>query len=149
MSIRPAIETDVPQIDGLVKSLAHYYLDDPSGELPSWLDDTLTHEAFTSRIFDIEYLNFVFEESGSIAGYVSIKGAGHLYHLFVAEASQGKGISRLLWEHVKKHCQCNSFALRSSIYAVPIYKRFGFSESGPVGTKDGVSFQPMELRSEC
>jgi predicted GNAT family N-acyltransferase len=44
--------------------------------------------------------------------------------------------------------QSNRFTLRSSLYAVPIYKRFGFSESGPVGTKDGISFQPMELRRE-
>jgi len=149
VSIRRAIEADVSKVAVLVKSLAHYYLNEPNGELPSWLADTLTYEAFTSRISSAEYLNFVFEEAGSIVGYIAIKKPGHLYHLFVAEECHGQGVSRLLWEHAKRHCQCNCFSLRSSIYAVPVYKRFGFSESGPVGTKDGVSFQPMELRHEC
>lgn len=39
-------------------------------------------------------------------------------------------------------------SVRSSIYAVPVYKRFGFLESGPAGSKDGVSFEPMEYLSE-
>lgn len=149
MGIRKAIETDVPKVASLVKSLAHYYLNEPSRELPSWLADTLTYEAFAARISSTEYLNFVFEEAGSIVGYIAIKKTGHLYHLFVAEECQGRGVSRLLWEHAKRHCQCNCFSLRSSIYAVPVYKRFGFLESGPVGTKDGVSFQPMELHHKC
>ncbi len=148
MNIRPAVESDVPHIARLVRSLAHYYLDRTDGELPSWLDDTLTYEAFLSRISDPDYLNFVYEESGSVVGYISVKEAGHLYHLFVAEGFHGNGISRLLWEHAREHCHCSSFTLRSSLHAVPVYKRFGFTESGPVGTKDGVSFQPMELRGE-
>lgn len=146
MNIRPAVESDVPQVARLVKTLAHYYLDDPGRELPQWLDETLTYKAFSLRISGPDYLNFVYEESGSIVGYISVKGVGHLYHLFVAEGFQGNGISRLLWEHAREHCHCRSFTLRSSLYAVPVYKRFGFVESGPVGIKDGVSFQPMELR---
>lgn len=144
MGIRTANITDVPQLADLAKSLAHYYLSDPSGGLPSWLADTLTYEAFASRLSSAEYFNFVYEEDGSVIAYISINKNGHLYHLFVAEQFQGKGISRLLWECAKKSCQCNSYSLRSSLYAIPVYKRFGFSESGPVRTKDGVSFQPME-----
>ncbi len=66
MNIRPAVESDVPQVARLVKSLAHYYLDDPGRDLPPWLDDTLTYEAFSSRISDADYLNLVYEEAGSI-----------------------------------------------------------------------------------
>lgn len=145
MSIRTAIKTDVPAIAELVKSLAHYYLDDPGGTLPLWLEDTLTREAFLARISDANYSNVVFEESGSIAGYISVRSPGHLYHLFVPEEYQGKGISRSLWEYVRKQGQFSTFSVRSSIRAVPVYKRFGFMESGPVGTKNGISFQPMEL----
>jgi GNAT superfamily N-acetyltransferase len=149
MSIRPAIQTDVTQIAGLVKSLAHFYLDDPRAELPSWLNETLSDEAFTSRISSSKYLNFVFEEADSIVGYISIESPGHLYHLFVSEKFQGKGISRLLWEHARQNCHDTTFSLRSSLHAIPVYKQFGFSESGPVGTKDGVSFQPMRMQNKC
>lgn len=149
MSIRVAAKRDVPQIADLVASLAHYYLNDPSNKLPAWFSETLSLSAFYSRISSSEYQNFVFDEAGVIAGYISLKGGTHLYHLFVLEKSQGKGVARLLWNHAKECSQSNSFSLRSSIYAVPVYRRFGFSESGPLGTKDGISFQPMELRHEC
>lgn len=144
MNIRAANKADIPTLVNLVKSLAHYYLEDPNGKLPRWLDDTLTPEAFLARIVDADYLNLVFEEADSVVGYVSVKRSGHLYHLFVAEEFQGKGISRLLWEQVKRQCRCNSFTVRSSIHAIPVYSRFGFTESGPVRTREGVFFQQME-----
>lgn len=149
MSIRLATENDVSKVVDLVASLAPYYLDNSIHELPSWFRNSLSASAFLTRISSPEYMNFVFEEAGSIAGYISLKDKSHLYHLFVPEEYQGRGIARLLWEHVKECSHANVFFLRSSLYAVPIYKRFGFLESGPSGTKDGISFQPMELKNEC
>lgn len=149
MSIRAASHVDIEQMVRLVKSLAFYYLDNPNAELPLWLKESLTKEAFEIRVSSSDYLNFVYEEEGSVIGYISVKQPGHLYHLFVAEEFQGRGISRLLWNYVLRNSECKTFSLRSSLYAIPVYKKFGFSESGPVGTKDGVSFQPMELRITC
>jgi predicted N-acetyltransferase YhbS len=145
MSIRQATEADVIEVSTLVKSLAHFYLDEPENELPAWLSQTLTEKAFTERLSNGGYTNFVYEQNNKIIGYIALKKPNHLYHLFVLEQFQGKGISRLLWEYVKNSGQHASFTLRSSVYAVPIYKRFGFCESGQIGMKDGVSFQPMEL----
>ncbi|MCH8529481.1 MAG: GNAT family N-acetyltransferase [Saccharospirillum sp.] len=92
-----------------------------------------------------ECLNLVYEVDGSIVGYLAIKGGSHLYHLFVSEAHQGKGIAKQLWMAAIEGSPVKCFTLRSSLYAVPVYKRFGFEESGPAGLKDGISFQPMEL----
>ncbi len=146
MSIRQATEADVIEVSSLVKSLAHFYLSEPENELPAWLSQTLTENAFLERLSNGGYTNFVYEQNNKIIGYISLKKPNHLYHLFVLEQFQGRGISRLLWEHVKNSGQYGSFTLRSSVYAVPIYKRFGFCEFGQIGTKDGVSFQPMELK---
>jgi len=143
MSIRIATEQDVLPLAKLVAALAHYYLEDSSDVLPAWFSETLSVSAFSARIASAEYLNFLFEEAGVIAGYISIKGGAHLYHLFVAEEFHGRGIGRALWMHAKGRIQSNTVSLRSSIYAVPIYKKFGFYESGAVGIKDGISFQPM------
>ncbi|MBN0989797.1 GNAT family N-acetyltransferase [Amphritea pacifica] len=145
MSIRVVNEGDLPQIVSLVASLSHFYLDEPGKELPVWFRESITEAAFAGRVSSPEYLNLVYEEGGVLMGYISVKGGSHLYHLFVAQAFQGRGISRLLWLKAKEFSQSKRFSLRSSIYAVPVYKRFGFAESGPVGTKDGISFQPMEL----
>ncbi|MFY0665521.1 MAG: GNAT family N-acetyltransferase [Natronospirillum sp.] len=50
----------------------------------------------------------------------------------------------MLWAAAIQGFSASIFTVRSSLFAVPVYERFGFVASGPVGTKDGISFQPME-----
>ncbi len=145
MKIREAQQPDIKKIASLVRSLAHFYLDNSDFELPTWFSETLTERAFLERLSGVDYKNYVCEQNNNIIGYISLRKPNHLYHLFVAEPFQGMGISRLLWEHLKSCTQSNLFTLRSSIYAVPVYQQFGFVESGAMGIKDGISFQPMEL----
>lgn len=145
MSIRTATTSDAAQIADLVHSLAHCYLNNPVERLPQWFADTLRLSSFTRRLTGPDYINLIFEEEQKIVGYIALKGGSHLYHLFVSEAYQGRGIARKLWEEAQQASSHPSYTLRSSIYAVPVYRRFGFVESGPIGTKDGISYQPMEL----
>ena len=155
-AITLATKADALPLSVLVNGLSHYYLDAPKleapkAQLPDWLSDTLSEAAFTARIAEPSYINLVCkfkdEVSGSevIQGYMSIKDQSHIYHLFVAEAFQGKGIAKQLWNHARALTQSKSFTVRSSLFAVPVYKQFGFVEAEEVGCKDGVSFQPMKL----
>jgi len=145
VKIREATEHDVMQIKSLVASLAHFYMNDNTTELPAWFQGTLTESEFLKRVFSDVYSNYIYESQGEIVGYISMKETSHLYHLFVSEAHHGKGVSRCLWEHAKKECVSEKYTLRSSLYAVPIYRKFGFIEAGPAGVKDGIGFLPMEL----
>jgi len=146
MNIRVVTKNDVNDICKLVMSLSHYYLKDKEGELPEWFAATLTRTAFLKRIENIEFSNFLYESQGSIIGYIAMKGNSHLYHLFVAEKEQGKGIARKLWQYAIGYCVSDMYTLRSSLYAVPIYKKLGFVESDTVQEKEGIGFQPMELK---
>ena len=146
MSIRVAVKNDVVKISNLVASLSHFYLKDAKDPLPLWFDKTLTKDAFLERVAGAEYSNFVYETDDEIIGYISIKGSSHLFHLFVDEKHQGKGISRKLWEFATNVCASEVYTLRSSLFAVPVYRKFGFIESDVAGEKDGIGFQPMELR---
>lgn len=145
MTVRSATREEVPQIARLVHSLAHFYLDDAQTTLPEWFAETLSLSSFVTRVTSPEYRNWVYEVDGLVVGYIALKGESHLYHLFVAEEQQGKGIAKALWESAVRGSSANAFTVRSSLFAVPVYKRFGFVASGPVGTKDGISFQPMAL----
>lgn len=78
MSIRQATEADVIEVSGLVKSLAHFYLDEPENELPAWLSQTLTEKAFSERLSSSGYKNFVYEQNNKIIGYISLKKPNHL-----------------------------------------------------------------------
>lgn len=146
MEIRIAVKDDVIKIESLVASLSHFYLKNKDAELPKWFANSITDAAFSKRIEASEYANFVYALKGEIVGYISMKSGSHLYHLFVAEPHQGKGISRELWEFTAKMYVSHTYTLRSSLNAVPVYKRFGFLESGAASEKDGIGFQPMELR---
>ncbi len=148
MLIREAVQQDIEQVRALVASLQHFYLRDRNSKLPAWFESTLSIEAYEERFTGAAYKNFVYEHDQRVVAYISIKDAQHLYHLFVSEKYQGQGLSRKLWEHVKEQCPQKKYTLRSSIYAVPVYKQFGFIESGSVDEKDGIRFQAMHLSKE-
>lgn len=145
MTIRKATSQDVSAIRDLVLSLAHVYLNPQTTASPDWFAMTLTDNEFISRINCDDYLNFVYESAGDVAGYISVKKSGYLYHLFVAQPHQGKGIARKLWQHTSGQCQARVYKLRSSLHAVPVYEKFGFKVSGVAEIKDGIEYQPMEL----
>jgi len=145
MSIRVAIKEDVDQVCALVTSLSHFYLENKGDELPVWFANTLTKTAFVERFESSEYYNVVYEVDGNIAGYLSFKSHSHLYHLFVSEDYQRQGIAKQLWENATSVYPSDCYTLRSSLFAVPIYQAFGFRAVGEAGSKDGISYQPMEL----
>jgi GNAT superfamily N-acetyltransferase len=157
MSIRIAYAEDVKEIATLVRSLSHYYLpqkiwsaQDSSTKslstksLPSWLLSTLTEEQFLQRINSAEYSNYVYCIDDEIVGYIAMKESSHLYHLFVSEVYQGNGIANRLWKHICERCSVEKYTVRSSLYAVPVYKKWGFVETDSIKEKDGIRFQAME-----
>ena len=163
MSIRIAHAEDVKEIATLVRSLSHYYLPQKissaqdsstksssakslsTNRLPSWLLNTLAEEQFLQRINSAEYSNYVYCIDDEIVGYIAMKESSHLYHLFVSEAHQGNGIANGLWKHICGKCSAEKYSVRSSLYAVPVYKKWGFVETDMVREKDGIKFQAMAL----
>lgn len=145
MSIRFASHNDVDAIKALVTSLSRFYLKEQGATLPAWFLASLSTAAFLKRIHDSAYLNWVFEREGHVLAYLALKDGRHLYHLFVAETHQGQGIARMLWEHALTQCTSPSITVRSSLFAVPAYKKLGFIEIAPKGEKDGIEFQALEF----
>nr|MBO2513883.1 hypothetical protein [Gammaproteobacteria bacterium] len=86
---------------------------------------------------------------GEIVGVVGMRDGSHVYHLFVAEEHQGRGLGRVLREHAKAEClrrgRPAAFTVNSSRGAVPIYERFGFRIAAPEQEVEGVRFVPMRL----
>jgi GNAT superfamily N-acetyltransferase len=146
MNIRTANSGDASVLRSLGTELSRFYLRDPNAALPAWLAKGLSEAEFVVRLTSCDYCNYVYELNGKVVGYISIKRPGHLYHLFVHASHQGRGIARSLWEYAAGQTEVGGFTVRSSINAVPVYKRFGFVECAPAGENDGVLYQPMELR---
>ena len=145
MTIRKADSSDASRLRSLASDLSRFYLQDPDATPPAWLATSLSEVEFIDRLKSNDYYNYVYELNGEVVAYISIKRPGHLYHLFVTESHQGQGIARLLWEHASMQLKVCTYTVRSSMNAIPVYKRFGFVESASAGEKDGVFYQPMEL----
>ncbi|MCV2402428.1 GNAT family N-acetyltransferase [Marinomonas sp. C2222] len=141
--IRVAASGDAKAIQSLVMSLSHFYLEDIEAPLPKWFLKTLSLDAVIDRLTSSEYQTLVYVEDGIVCGYVSIKSESHLYHLFVCEEHQGKGIARQLWNAITSGSDVNTYTVRSSLYAVPVYERLGFQRTGEVASKEGICYLAM------
>jgi len=93
---------------------------------------------------------------GKVAGVLGIRDGRRVLHLFVAESLQRRGIASTLWDRARTELLAAADAVErvvnSSIYAVPVYERFGFEASGPRVVAGGVSYVPMQLtirRDDC
>jgi len=143
MLLRQAQVNDAQTLRSVVMSLSHYYLADGQQDLPDWFANTLTTSEFERRLNDKAFTHYVYLSNDRIVGYIALKQNKHLYHLFVLQAFHRQGIARKLWEYAIAQGSSDTYSLRSSLYAVTVYQRFGFVISGECEHKDGITFQPM------
>ncbi len=149
MEIREATIEDALAISNLIRPLAEQYIADefsPEGaaNLLASLDADAIEGYFTAG-----YEYHVAEEDGVLVGVVGVRDNSHLYHLFVADDSCGRGLARELWRVARGACReagnSGHFAVNSSKFAVGMYRNFGFLGAGPPQTRCGVTSIPMTL----
>jgi GNAT superfamily N-acetyltransferase len=82
-----------------------------------------------------------------LVGVIAVRPPCHLTLLFVDKAYHRRGVARLLWEatladesFVGGH---DAVTVSSSLYAVEVYKRFGFVPAGREKNHNGIISVPM------
>ena len=79
-----------------------------------------------------------------IVGVAVLRLPSHLYHLFVADDMQRRGIARRLWQAVRYHAAPDApVTVNASLHAVEAYRRLGFEAAGPARFERGLRFVPM------
>lgn len=149
MKIRPAGLTDAPRISALVRDLAARYIaHEFSAEATRRLLGSLEEPAIRGYLAS-GYRYHVAEENGELVGVVAMRDNRHLYHLFVAEPFQCKGLARALWQAARdaslEACNPGVFTVNSSRFAVGLYEKLGFVGHGEVVDESGVIHTPMKL----
>ena len=149
MIIRKAKRDDIDGISQLITQLViKYILPTCSQEGGQLILNSMAPNCI-SNYFDAGYEYHVAELKGELIGVVGMKENAHLYHLFVAEALQGNGISRKLWEQARDECLANGnqgkFTVNSALNAADVYLKFGFVPVSGIREKQGVKDMPMEL----
>ena len=145
MLIRPVITGDIDKIIPFVISLSKQYFIEEGNDLPDWYSKTLEKSSFLARLNGNDYYNISFEENGEIIGYASFKKPNNIYHLFVKASNHRSGVARLLWNAMKDAFPADHYTVRSSIYAIPVYEKFGFRPAGQAKSQMGLRYQPMVL----
>jgi GNAT superfamily N-acetyltransferase len=149
MKIVHATVEDAPRISALICQLSKTFLVHPSGEGAEPFLESINEPAIQGYISARNFEYFVAESHGTLAGVVALRDNSHLFHLFVAQALQARGIGGELWKMVKLRAielgNPGNFTVNSSLNAVAVYQKFGFVASGPIVQTHGVTFQPMQL----
>lgn len=149
-AIRLASESDSEAISQLTRGLSERFIaHEFSEEGRMNLLSSMTTELTRQRIRD-GFRYHVYEEDGALLGVAATRDNAHLYHLFVAEPAQRRGLARRLYEAARQACLDaggpKSFTVNASRFAAPMYERFGFVRESEEINKGGVIFIPMVLR---
>ncbi|WP_334074616.1 MULTISPECIES: GNAT family N-acetyltransferase [Paenibacillus] len=90
------------------------------------------------------------KEKGDWTGVIATLGENHLFLLFVKREYHRQGMANRLFRTVEERCRSfpgiQRITVNSSRYAVPFYRRLGFTETGIERTVNGIRFTPMEFR---
>jgi len=102
------------------------------------------------KILAGQRFHLAWREDGRLAGVAAMRDDCHLFQLFVSTRLHGRGIARQLWRRAMRdavrRAGTRRFTLNASAMAVPVYRRFGFVDSGPpTVSQTGLVTRPMHL----
>lgn len=147
MNIRLASIDDAEAISALIYTLAEKYVvpEFPMHAANALLVSMLPEGIRKHMRSGCRY--HVAESNGRVIGTICMKDNKHLYHLFVTEAHQRKGIARDLWLTALAACRATGytggFTVNSSRQSLGVYEKLGFIAQPVSRTRDGVISIPM------
>jgi GNAT superfamily N-acetyltransferase len=83
------------------------------------------------------------DDAGRLIGLAALRPPRHLFHLFVAEAWQGRGLGLQLFRAVSLGNEHLPLTVNSSLAAVGFYTRLGFRPTQALQFNDGIHYLPM------
>lgn len=149
LRIRRATSDDASAVSALILSLAHHFLLHTDGSDADAFLLALEPAGIERNIAAAEFDYYVGMVGSQLAGVVAVRHGTHLFHLFVREAFQRRGVARALWSHVKGVYGWPSASVMTTVnstpFALSFYERVGFRAAGPRAETNGIAFIPMQL----
>jgi GNAT superfamily N-acetyltransferase len=148
MQFRRATLEDAYAISQLIQVLAHGFVSNSDGSGAEQFWASVSESAEASYIANPRYAYTVAMSGEVLAGFIAMRDTSHVFHLFVSHQFQRQGLATKLWAHelalAHESGHAAPFTVNSSLNAVPVYRRFGFTAVSAVTHAHGVSFLPME-----
>lgn len=150
--IRPATPADAAAISVLIQTLAQQFIiaDFSAAGQQHFLQAHCDHAI--SQLMANGLCYWLAEDGDALLGCIGMRHYQHLYHLFVRQDQQGRGLARQLWQLAQQVCTQHgnkgTYTVNASLNAVPVYQAFGFQINQPALESQGVRYQPMQLLCE-
>lgn len=149
MELRAAWIEDADAISALIHCFSHEFLATPEGKGAEGFFESVSVGAESEYIANPRYQYLLAFEDGALAGFITVRDHSHVFHLFVAQEFQRRGLATQLWQTAKMAATTlgaiDAFTVNSSPLAQPVYERFGFVKTGPQVEMHGICFVPMRL----
>lgn len=150
VAYRPMTPADIPAVSQLVACVFDIFVApeySPGGVQE--FHRYITEAAFETR-FNGDYFNMVAVANTEIVGMIEMRNHEHISLLFIDPAYQHQGIARTLVTQAIHLCQLyrpalSEISVNSSPFAVPFYKRVGFSQIGDQQVSDGMIYVSMVM----
>lgn len=147
LRLAPGTVADAVPIAALIASLRSRVTDHPDGIGAEGFLASVSAEAEAGYLASPRHAFLLAWHGDDLAGFIALRDGSHLFHLFVAEAWQGRGLAGWLWrtlrDAARQHDPALRFTVNASPDAVPVYVRWGFRAAGPEVAVDGIRFLPM------
>lgn len=143
MNIRLLTIADVEEASQLIKGVSEIYTrKDFSEEGYEKFQSTVLFEGMSKNLTD-GFFYWGAYENEQMVGMIAIKRPAHLFNLFVHQDHQGKGIASKLWEYALSQLNPKQVTVFSSTYAVGLYEKLGFVQSGDKIENNEIICYPM------
>lgn len=146
-AIRAAHAADASAISALLLQSLPQLVDDPDAPSLTAFRSSLQPQATLERLVAPAFEHWVAIDAAGLCGFVAIRERTHLFHLFVREDAQRRGIAQTLWATVRASRPMASFTVNASTNAIAFYARLGFSPTAPEQAAQGLRFRPMALQA--
>jgi GNAT superfamily N-acetyltransferase len=146
MLMRKAERGDAGAISALIHDLMPFMTLAPDGAGAEQFMLSMAAGAIERYVTGEEYQYWTGWLDGGLAGVVALRHGTHLFHLYVARRHHGQGHARQLWDTARAALPAGqAMTVNASVYAVPMYRHFGFAATGPRIEQHGIAYVPMRL----
>jgi GNAT superfamily N-acetyltransferase len=142
MDIRKANASDAVSISDLIHLVSLQCNFSEAEPCPTWFVESIKPDVLKTLIASEEYSWLIAIERGEITGVLSIFEGKQVKYFFVHPQFHRAGVARAIWHKVIPRLN-SEVSVRSSLFAVPFYKKLGFKKAGDITFFKGVSFQTM------
>lgn len=151
-TIRPARPADAATISELVCTLSDSLLVDPTGEQAQEFFSVMQPARVAINLGKQDRFYLVAELNEQVIGMILVLNNNYIGQFFVGRPHQRNGVGSALWAAALTRAKLaggnGAFTVKSSISAVPLYERFGFSATAAETVVAGFRSIPMQ-REAC